>query len=633
MKKVKLSFLLSLFAFVLSSGFFMKLVPSDDQISPIDSKKMGEILSKKLEDQSIDRVVDGLTDLELYSTVISTDNLVEIIYKPSNFRGDPIEGDTPYDINSREWQSAKSAVLSLVQSNDGRSDGQANIKFQGDIDDVQDPEDAMPILVVEINDLNTITALRRSSNVQSISLAGLTTEAQVENVKSGRGLAPGKNKSFLEGLGYDSSTRDGGGSDGGAGTRGGGWGAWFGCVDVDQQPASVVNLLPDANGTVRVPWHYEEMGILEANECSGGAGVKITLLDTGVSQTQPNLSNAGFNATYPSRTISRTSTVSGGVWDQCGHGTQMAGVIAGPKRNSAVRGVAYESNLVSIRSNKDVLLLTWPEKNNLRQALKKIRKSQSGTGGTKVVSMSLGYLFYSGMVAFELKKVDKKGILMFAAIGTSSFPQFLRKKQIYPAKSKRVSGVTGVYSGYPGVKKECDRCHFGNKVDFVVPMQLPNPDGDGSILTHTLMNSGYEPAKVGGSSIATATMAGVAAMVWALPENHNKDDEEIRDILIAASSHPNNKHSKFGYGVVDVMAAVGCGPPDPCDGVSCPTGQQCIGGNCITVQGNECNNNEQCPPGTICDNGYCVFQPGDACGPGFPCPPGEKCIQGNCIPL
>ncbi len=609
MKNNKLNYLFSFLAMVLSSGLLM--IPSNQDPIPIDSYEMGQRIAQKLEADRSENIVDDLTDLELWSTIISTDSLLEIVYKPSTFRGDVIEDDVEYDINSPAFRAARSQVLNLLQDKSSKSSNTSNIVYE---------DDEAPIIVVRVNSYNNVTALRRSKNVQTLALGGITSESQVENAKSGRSLIPGKNKSFLDGLGIDIRGGDGDG----AGERDGS--GWFGCANNE---ASDINLLPDndANGTVRVPWHYDEMGILEANDCTAGAGIKITMLDTGISDDQYNLSTNGFNDGYPSRTISKSSTVNGGVDDNCGHGTLMAGVIAGPASNAGVRGVAYKSNFVSIRSNKDVLLVTWIARNNLRQALKKIRKSQSGTSGTKVVSMSLGYLSYSAMVAFELKKVDKKGILMFGAIGTSKYTNF-QWIQVYPAKSKRVTGVTGVYSGYPSLKKRCDKCHWGNKVEFVVPMQID----DSGTTTHSLMMEGTDPAKVGGSSIATATMAGVAAMVWSLPQNQNKDGDEIKDILRAASTAPNNKHPKFGHGVVDVMQATGC-TPDPCEGVVCPPETQCVNGICLQDQNNgPCNSDGDCPPGMICVNGFCSWDLN--CGPGLPpCPPGEQCIGGHCIPL
>ena len=611
MKKISLRQLLSAAAILLSSGALVIPFKSDQTRAPLGGFETGQLIKAKMQEGGYNNIVDQLTDHELWSTIISTDSLTEVFYAPSNFEGDIIEDEVEFDINSRDFVDAKNAVLNLVQDREGRTEGESALIYE-------DPE--VPFVVVKIKTLESVEGLRSSSNVKKIGLGGLISESAEQRRSEGEGFAPGRNRSFLEGLGFiDNENRTPG--------LNFVW-DWPGCGDINA--SEDLNLFEE-DGYERIPWHYEEMGITAANECTAGASIKIALLDTGVSSDQYRLSQEGFSSSYPERTISKTTTVTGGSDDQCGHGTLMAGVIAGPKYDSAVRGIAYESNLVSIRSNKDVLLTTWFARNDLRQALKKIRKNESGTSGTKVISMSLGYLFYSPMVAFEIWRLDRRGKLMFGAIGTNPISE-MQWIQVYPGKSRRVVGVTGVKKGYPSIKERCDHCHYGNKVDFVVPMQLIQENDGSDNVTHSLRMAGDLKSDVGGSSIATATMAAVAAMVWALPENVNKSDEEIFNILKNASSNPTKRHSKFGHGVVDVVKATGCYPPDPCDGVECNPGEQCVNGECQLLAGQDCYYNSDCPQGMHCDNGFCV--PGSDCGPGNGnCPEGEQCINGTCYPM
>jgi len=74
---------------------------------PIEPYEMGQIMQKKLVNERLENVVDGLTDLELWSHIMYTDSILEIVYKPVGFEGDLIEGSERYDIRSREFVVAK----------------------------------------------------------------------------------------------------------------------------------------------------------------------------------------------------------------------------------------------------------------------------------------------------------------------------------------------------------------------------------------------------------------------------------------------------------------------------------------------------------------------------------------------
>lgn len=80
-------------------------------------------------------------------------------------------------------------------------------------------------------------------------------------------------------------------------------------------------------------------------------------------------------------------------------------------------------------------------------------------------------------------------------------------------------------------------------------------------------------------------------------------------------------------------AAKNNGPCDPIEGTSCPSGQLCISGVCMSPPGG-CGSNDECPAGYICQSGACVpdTKGQNGCKDNSACPSGQICINGDCKP-
>ncbi len=107
-----------------------------------------------------------------------------------------------------------------------------------------------------------------------------------------------------------------------------------GCGDADAQTvhsSDYTTISPFALQS----WNYNYMNIPQAWNYATGKNITIGIIDSGVSQNQSML-NANFNITNTNRTVKNYgtyvdswwpwSTETDGVWDKCGHGTQMAGI-------------------------------------------------------------------------------------------------------------------------------------------------------------------------------------------------------------------------------------------------------------------------------------------------------------------
>jgi subtilisin family serine protease len=304
-----------------------------------------------------------------------------------------------------------------------------------------------------------------------------------------------------------------------------------------------------------VSWVYDKHNIPSAWNISTGRGITVGVVDTGISPYQ-SLLNASFNDGYSTgRTVQKYGTYTESIWywvtttdgpdDKCSHGTSMSSNVASPRNDNYMPvGVAYNCNLISYRGTSDVLLDDYHEQRGVADAITAL----ANRSDLKIISMSVGYIFTISKISDAVKYAYSKGKLIFAAGGTStSFTNFVGV--IFPASMAECNAVTGVTDG--GSTDACDVCHWGSQIDFTVVMQRYY---DGNRTSPT--TGFYENSKqyVGGSSIATSTMAGIAALVWAKYPTWTRD--QVLTKLIQSSEFYPYKNADFGYGSVDAYKAV-----------------------------------------------------------------------------
>ena len=323
-----------------------------------------------------------------------------------------------------------------------------------------------------------------------------------------------------------------------------------------EAPASNVNSGDYSNIApgAKLPWNYAYSNIARAWNTTRGRGIGIAVIDTGVYPEQDNLGSQ-FNANYSNvgRTVSKFGTYAPNWWssrvdgpnDRCGHGTQMAGLAAGPRTSQgSTVGVAYQANLRSYRATSDVVINGSREKRGVKDAL----VSAGNHPGTRVISMSIGDVFSSGTVKDGIRYANNRGKMILAAAGTSTtFTSWYGV--IFPANMSETVAVTGVRTGYP--LQRCNTCHDGSKVDFVSVMQRRNATDRVSL---TLSRYNDNPGYVSGSSAATATTAGIAALVWST--NPGQSKAQVLDRMKRAASIYPGRDGNFGWGIIDAAAAV-----------------------------------------------------------------------------
>jgi hypothetical protein len=304
-----------------------------------------------------------------------------------------------------------------------------------------------------------------------------------------------------------------------------------------------------------VSWTYDAHHIPQAWGLSTGYGITVGLIDTGVSQYQ-SLLGGNFSDGYSSssRYIQKYgtyvdswkwwSTRTDGPNDKCGHGTSMAATIASPRNNDYMPvGVAYNCNLIVYRGTKDVVLDGYHEQKGVANALSALANKSS----VKIISMSIGHIFTINRIKDAVRYAYARGKMIIAAGGTStSWTNWAGV--IFPANMSETVAVTGIKNnGY----SECETCHKGSKIDFTIIMERY---WDAN--RHSVCLGFYNNTKdyVGGSSVATATTAGIAALVWARHPSWTR--AQVLSKMKQASDFYPNRNSSFGYGNINAYTAV-----------------------------------------------------------------------------
>ena len=293
-----------------------------------------------------------------------------------------------------------------------------------------------------------------------------------------------------------------------------------------------------------LPWNFNNIQVPGAWSMANGQNITIGVIDAGISSAQTLLgSNFNNGESNAGRVITTDYTWGTSAYTSCSHGTSMCGTAVGPKNNTgASTGIAYKSNLHFIRGCEDVVLDKSSERTGVKNALIKMGNKTD----VRIVSMSIGTPFYSSVLYDGVVYANNMGKLLLAAAGTS-FSWTSWWGVVYPAAHSQCVAVTGVKENY----NTCSSCHDGSEVDLTVVMERSSNSDRNSL---SLRPSGTSPSYIGGSSIATASVAGVAGLVWSLNPNFTKT--QVYNFIKNTSQYYPGYSSYTGYGNVNAQAAV-----------------------------------------------------------------------------
>jgi len=313
--------------------------------------------------------------------------------------------------------------------------------------------------------------------------------------------------------------------------------------------ATINRVDPDFAAELDNTWGVKKIGAGDAHN-AGFTGValsgafKVAVIDTGVSCGHIDLGvpcSGGFDF------VNNDADPS----DDHGHGTHVAGTIAGRRDGSGVVGVAPNVWIVPIK------VLNASGSGSYADIIAGIDYATSN--GIKVTNNSYGGSVGSATMEAALRVAAANGVLTVAAAGNSGNQAGTGDSVGYPAKYGSVLSVAATDS----LDKRANFSSTGPAVQVAAP---------GVAIRSTTMNGGY--ADWNGTSMATPHVAGAAALLYAKgvtdSNNNGLINDEIRNLLAqtAVDLGAAGRDPLFGFGRIRVMNAINAGPIAAASGIS-----------------------------------------------------------------
>jgi subtilisin family serine protease len=264
-------------------------------------------------------------------------------------------------------------------------------------------------------------------------------------------------------------------------------------------------------------WGLNRMQAEDLWQRSTGANVTVAVLDTGVKASHPDLSgkvSQGFNA---------ITDKPGAQSDDNGHGTFIAGMIAGKSDGAGVVGIAPNARILPVKVlNADGI----GDSDDIAQGI-----IWAVDNGADVINMSFGADSTNKLEAAAIDYAQGAGVTLVAAAGNEGMRQVM-----YPAGYPGVLGVGATDSNNERAKFS----NQGSHVDVVAP-------GQGILSSFTKRAYTW----TSGTSMSTAYVSGIAALAISYSPGAGGEPLSQQIAATATDLGPAGSDPAYGLGLVD----------------------------------------------------------------------------------
>lgn len=292
-------------------------------------------------------------------------------------------------------------------------------------------------------------------------------------------------------------------------------------------------------------WAHERTNAQEAWDITtGSANVIIAILDTGIDESHPELSN---KLVYPKDYVDFDNN----PHDGNGHGTHVAGIAAGRGNNGVgIAGVSWGTRIMPVR------VLDDNGSGYTTSVVQGIRWAYQH--GAKVINLSLSGTFKDDFVQQAINEAYNAGTLVVAAMGNDFFED---NSAHYPAAMDNVLAV-GATSRFDG------RAYYsntGSHIDVSAPGGAIIYDFYDGIFSTTPTYLTYSMAQdeiqtnydyMQGTSMATPYVAGLAALIFSV--DPGLSPAQVESIIKTSADDLGSPgfDNEFGYGRVNLQKAL-----------------------------------------------------------------------------
>jgi subtilisin len=281
-------------------------------------------------------------------------------------------------------------------------------------------------------------------------------------------------------------------------------------VDAEGKPGEVEAMATTPSD--QTPWGIQAIyNDASITRTSGGNGVKVAVLDTGVFTNHIDL--AGSAEQCKDFTQTSSSLVNGTCTDRNGHGTHVAGTALahGGYDGLGVYGVAPEAELWAYKVLTDS---GSGYSDDIANAIRHAADEKTRTGAKVIISMSLGSSAKDTLIANAVTYAYGKGVLVVAAAGNSGYAA---NTIGYPGALPNAIAVAALENvqenGTYRVANYSSRGNPNTDGDFVIGEKDVEISAPGSAIESTWYDGNYK--SISGTSMATPHVSGLAAKLWA----------------------------------------------------------------------------------------------------------------------